>query len=168
MSNYDESYLSFARRTKRNLEFIQQSSGDSTLKIYEVTQLVNSLLGLLLFPRSYTWGSFRSYRLNRLDPQQWPNLTNQSTSLDKLPIPHLERVLREMRNAVAHNDIRFIADRNNEIERIVFRNINSKNTDNPYREWVLELTLPELRLLLDSLLSEYERIAQGKMQINGI
>ena len=157
---FDETYLSFARRTKRNLDFIQQASGDPTLQIYEVTQLVNSLLGLLLFPRIYTWGYFRSYRINQLDPQRWPNLTNQSIARDKLPVFTLEHVLREMRNAVAHNDLKFIADRDNEIERIGFRNENSKAFDYQYREWLLELTLPELRLLLNSLLSEYERFSQ--------
>lgn len=157
---FDETYLSFARRTKRNLDFIQQASDDQTLQIYEVTQLVNSLLGLLLFPRIYTWGYFRSYRLNQLDPQRWPNLTNQSIARDKLPVFNLEHVLREMRNAVAHNDLKFIANRDNEIERIVFQNENSKVFDYPYREWSLELTLPELRLLLNSLLSEYERVSQ--------
>ncbi len=159
MSMFDESYLSFARRTKRNLDFIQQNSGILTSDIYEVTQLVNSLLGLLLFPRTYTWGYFRSYKLNQLDPQQWPNLTNQSTAHDKLTINNLEQVLREMRNAVAHNDLTFIPDQNNEIERIVFRNENSKAFDYPYREWSLELTLPQLRLLLNSLLSLYERVS---------
>jgi len=160
MSNYDESYLSFARRTKRNLDFIQQASGDPKLQVFEVTQLVNSLLGLLLFPRSHTWGYLRSYKLDQLDPQDWPNLTNQSTVHDKLLVDNLEQVLQEMRNAVAHNDLSFIPDRNNDIERIVFRNENSKGFDYPYREWSLELTLPELRLLLNSLLSLYERVSQ--------
>ena len=160
MSMFDESYLSFARRTKRNLDFIQQNSGILTFDIYEVTQLVNSLLGLLLFPRTYTWGYFRSYKLNKLDPRDWPDLTNRSTAHDKLPVNNLEQVLREMRNAVAHNDLSFIPDRNNDIERIVFRNENSKGFDYPYREWSLELTLPELRLLLNSLLSLYERVSQ--------
>ena len=168
MSNYDESYLSFARRTKRNLDFILQASGDPKLQVFEVTQLVNSLLGLLLFPRSHTWGYLRSYKLDQLDPQDWPNLTNQSTVHDKLLVDNLEQVLQEMRNAVAHNDLKFISGRNDEIECIVFRNINSKNRIKLYKEWVLELTLRDLRLLLDSLLSEYERIAEGKMKINGI
>lgn len=126
MSNYDESYLCFAQRTKRNLDFIQQSSGDETLKIYEVTQLVNSLLGILLFPRSYMWKHFKSFELDQLNLQDWPDLTNQSPVLDKLSPDNLEQVLREMRNAVAHNDLKFISDRNNEIECIVFLNINSK------------------------------------------
>lgn len=157
---FDESYLSFARRTKSNLDFIQQASGDPKLQVYEVTQLVNSLLGLLLFPRTYTLGYFRSYKLNQLDPHCWPDLTNQSNARDKLPIITLEQVLREMRNAVAHNDLSFIPDRNNDIQRIVFQNENSKGFDNPYREWSLQLTLPELRLLLNSLLSLYEHVSQ--------
>ena len=55
--DYDKTnlVLDFARRTKKNLEFIEHSLTRDRLNsendVYEVTQLINSLLGLLVFPQ---------------------------------------------------------------------------------------------------------------------
>ena len=47
---YQDLVRDFARRTRTNLEFIRhaRNHGES---VYEVTQLVNSMLGLLVFPQ---------------------------------------------------------------------------------------------------------------------
>lgn len=50
MEYHERFIIDFAKRTRANLEFIEQAkpSGD---QVFEVTQLVNSLLGLLVFSR---------------------------------------------------------------------------------------------------------------------
>lgn len=43
-----------AKRTQKNLEFIEKTKRDSPfIEVFEVTQLINSLLGLLVFPKEY-------------------------------------------------------------------------------------------------------------------
>ncbi len=46
---YKEVIQDFARRTRKNLEAIDRLHAEGR-QVYEVTQLVNSTLGLLVFP----------------------------------------------------------------------------------------------------------------------
>ena len=53
--NYEDVIADFATRTKKNLELIRRlQAEDPESEIYEVTQLLNSMLGLLVFPKSDT------------------------------------------------------------------------------------------------------------------
>jgi hypothetical protein len=47
---YEEAIRDFARRTRKNLAVIDQLHAEGH-EVYEVTQLVNSTLGLLVFPQ---------------------------------------------------------------------------------------------------------------------
>lgn len=52
MSNYNVNYFlkDFSQRTIKNLKYIEDNSTWNTNNIYEVTQLINSFLGLIVFP----------------------------------------------------------------------------------------------------------------------
>lgn len=47
---YEEVIHDFAQRTRKNLKVIE-SLQEAGLEVFEVTQLVNSCLGLLVFPQ---------------------------------------------------------------------------------------------------------------------
>ena len=50
--DYHNLVVDFAKRTRKNLEFIRSAQvANPELEVFEVTQLVNSLLGLLVFPQ---------------------------------------------------------------------------------------------------------------------
>lgn len=49
MGMYTHLHYDFALRTKANLEFIEKVYQDGTSGVYNVTQLVNSLLGMVIF-----------------------------------------------------------------------------------------------------------------------
>lgn len=95
------------RRTKENLDNYQGP--------YEVTQLINSMVGMLVIPRQIYLQNlenvpFDSALLQRL---QTCCVQNQLLTLDK--------IVRRMRNAICHGHLEFCADSNNNIERVVFK-----------------------------------------------
>jgi len=50
---YEDLVADFAKRTRANLETLRgiQIKNDPKLRVFEVTQLINSMLGLLVFPQ---------------------------------------------------------------------------------------------------------------------
>jgi hypothetical protein len=98
----------FAERTQKNLEAIeklQQEQPDG--EIYEVTQLVNSMLGLLVFPQQRYINSIPETPLADLANQGW----RVPVTIGEYPdVKTLRELVRYMRNAIAHFNIKFIAD----------------------------------------------------------
>lgn len=101
MTEYKDFYKSFAERTKANLEFIEQSKsrGES---VFETTQLINSLLGMIVFLReskringsilSKLWRDFHYHQI-------YPVLDEHG---------HKDKptdFIRKFRNALAHGHI---------------------------------------------------------------
>ncbi len=73
MEYQKEVIIDFARRTRANLEFIERAEkcGES---VFEVTQLANLLLGLLVFPREHYMQSIPETPLPELVEQGWPEV----------------------------------------------------------------------------------------------
>lgn len=55
MAEYIEFVKEFAARTKSNLDFIKKAKTQQPIELYEFTQLVNSLFGLLVIPQQREW-----------------------------------------------------------------------------------------------------------------
>jgi hypothetical protein len=98
----------FARRVRKNLEFIVQKRHEGE-DVHEVTQLTTSLLGLVTFPwEARALDQMESWLLSDLEKEGWPSWTilrdrnNETVTLGKL-IYHL-------RNAVSHRRLRFSSD----------------------------------------------------------
>ena len=84
----------FAERTLVNLEKIEKEKSDDAK--YEVTQLVNSLLGLIVFPKERNvaddkWGKVLANYIKA------PSISNISD----------DQIIRHMRNAISHSHIFF-------------------------------------------------------------
>ena len=100
--------IEIARRTERNLRYIKAEFdrvGEDS-PIHVVTQLVNSLLGLVILPREqYLELQNKSAKLKDLASKGWPewNITKGKANT-------LAQLTRHVRNAAAHGRISFSSD----------------------------------------------------------
>lgn len=134
-------------RTKANLDFIQQEYDGGNRDVWDVTQLVNSFLAALAHP----WESWKQDRaeipkmsLLEAEAQGWPK-AEKDDERDEDP-KNLGDLLRLMRNALAHGNIRFISDSQNNIGEL-----RLWNEENGYRTWGTKMDVRTLRLFLDRI-----------------
>ncbi|MCO5199447.1 MAG: HEPN family nuclease [Anaerolineae bacterium] len=130
----------FAQRTLQNLEFIEQKvKDDPDAELYEVTQLINSLLGLVVFPQQHFYEKVPETPLEKLAECGWPDV---KTLAGDPPVAHLKELTRYMRNAIAHFNIQFTADENppHEITGVKLWNSN-RNGD----FWQVQLPIKAVR-----------------------
>ncbi len=109
----------FIARTQKNLIVIECLK-EKGVKVYEVTQLLNSMLGLLIFPKER-----RLYE--KIQPKSWDTMVEEGWPLpsgDNAHVSDLEELIRHMRNAVAHCKFNLTTD-HDEISSIEFRDIPS-------------------------------------------
>lgn len=137
---YKDLVKDFSARTNKNLEFIEKlKTDDSAAEVYETTQLINSLLGLIILPKEEQFSKIPTTPLTYLINQGWaiPGIiANHPKS------PDLRSLIRYLRNAVAHFNIEFIAD-NNSGTIIGLKLWNEPSPGN--RDWEVDLLLIELR-----------------------
>lgn len=112
--NYSDLVKDFAQRTLDNYENYHGN--------YKVTQLINSMIGLLIFPKEeYFQNHNRKIRDTLINPDLLDRMRNtvlENTQDGKdMGSPHLFRIVQHMRNAVSHCGISFNAD-DPEAERI--------------------------------------------------
>jgi hypothetical protein len=101
--------IGLAERTRRNLDFILAAHGQGA-DVHVVTQVVLSLLGIVMFPLARvdpktrpTWDAPLVY----LAAEGWPAWTIEYTHR---PVRRLYHLIRGIRNATAHGDIKFSGD----------------------------------------------------------
>ena len=93
--------IDFAERTKKNLELLNNSP-------YDVTQLINSLVGLLIIPRDY---GFKYINEDLVDSNLRAAVLRGVRQNTYLTETSLNSVLTHMRNAVCHSRMRFHVDK---------------------------------------------------------
>ena len=107
--------VGLAKRTIKNLDFIKNAPRDADVHL--VTQVINSLLGLLVFPyeKENRLGAELAM-VEFIDPSSLASI--YETITQHLPVPSLELVkfggcknlkdfLRRIRNAISHNRLEF-------------------------------------------------------------
>ena len=150
---YEDVVRDFALRTKKNLQIIERLRRDGS-EPYEVTQLVNSMLGLLVFPQQEYIDSIPRTPLAELASAGWPIPTVRGSFAQP---DDLNQLIRYLRNAIAHFNIKFVGDGQNNIAGIRVWNmapVKDKNgrmqRDSEGRiiarkNWEAELGVAELR-----------------------
>jgi hypothetical protein len=130
--------LGFAYRTRRNLEQIEADARAGE-DVHVVTQLIVSLLGLIVFPWEHQFDlSINSLSLESLSKEGWPDWKIIKGSCDTVG-----DLIRHLRNAIAHRRLHFSSDsRVLEEVMIRFSDSKSKNTE-PY--WSAEISAKDLR-----------------------
>lgn len=133
---YQDVIRDFAWRTLKNLESVDRLSYDGA-EVYETTQLINSMLGLLVFPRERYLDSIPKTDLKQLAAEGWPipRLVGDCEHPNDL-----RDLIRLMRNAIAHFNIEFLTSQG-QISGIKIWNKDRYGRKN----WMAELDLNELR-----------------------
>jgi len=139
---YEDVVADFAKRTRKNLEALErlQNQGE---EVFEATQLINSMLGLLVFPREEFVGRIPEKPLTDLKAEGWP-VPRMRPGFSQ--VPNLKELVRYLRNAISHFNVEFIGDGNNEI-----RTIRVWNTDprTGTKTWEADLGLNDLRAIAE-------------------
>lgn len=136
--NYDDVISDFAERTLRNLHAIELLQAERC-DVFEVTQLVNSMLGLLVFPQQEYIDQIPKTPLEKLKQDGWP-IPECPEGLS--PVQNLNQFVKHLRNAIAHFNIEFIADASREITGLRLWNTARHNHK---KTWEAELSLSDLR-----------------------
>jgi HEPN family protein len=93
--------LHFAERTRVNLEFIEESKAEGC-DVHVVTQLANSLLGLVVFVWEKEFvDHMQDLELEKLVHEGWPRI-EVTKDEDKIKTRTLYDFVRRLRNGVAH------------------------------------------------------------------
>jgi len=100
---YEDVIRDFAERTRLNLRAIERLETDGH-DVYEVTRLVNSTLGLLVFPQQEFVDRIPETPLTELVRDGWPVPTVRRGA-DR--VNNLNQLIRYLRNAIAHFNIQF-------------------------------------------------------------
>jgi hypothetical protein len=121
----------FARRTLKNMEIIEDAQRH--IEAYEVTQLINSLLGLLVFPQQRFWEKLRPIPLDDLEWVRFHQRSSQSCD-------DLKQLVRYVRNSISHFNVNF-GDATGEITHLELW--NRDRTHNV--TWRAEIAVDDLR-----------------------
>lgn len=119
--------VELAKRVRKNLDFIIEKRADGA-EVHEVTQLVTSLLGLIVFPwEDKALKHLEGLHLSGLEKEGWPRW---DISLDetKHGTKTLRELMRHLRNAASHQRVKFSSD-DPEMEKVIiqFKDAPQKN-----------------------------------------
>jgi hypothetical protein len=143
--NYENLVRDFAIRTRKNLDAlraIQQSQ--SAPEVYEVTQLINSMLGLLVFPQQRYVDRIPRVPLDELSEQGWPI---PKVIGDYPQVANLHQLVRHLRNAIAHFNLEFMSDGLGKIDGLKVWNTDPRR--NNIVTWKAELTIGDIEKITD-------------------
>ena len=124
----------FALRTRANLELIRKEANEGK-EAYEVTQLINSMLGLLVFPQQEFYNKIPNTPLSELEKEGWPIPEVQG---DYPQVSNLKKLARYLRNGISHFNLVFTS-KGQHIDGIIIWNENNGETT-----WKAALKLDEL------------------------
>jgi hypothetical protein len=145
---YEEVIRDFARRTKANLTAIECLRANGQ-EVYEVTQLVNSMLGLLVFPQQEFVDRIPETPLEQLRQDGWPVPEVRGHFRQ---VSDLRQLIRYLRNAVAHFNVYFLGDGERQIRvlRVWNENPSGKKT------WEAELSVDDIRGIAERFIALLE------------
>lgn len=133
---YEHVIRDFAQRTLRNMRVIDELK-EQGQEVYEITQLVNSTLGLLVFPQQGYVKRIPRTPLEQLRSDGWP-VPKVRGGFDQ--VQNLNQLIRHLRNAIAHFNIKFIGDGQNRLRLLRVWNVREGK-----KTWEAELSVQDLR-----------------------
>jgi hypothetical protein len=142
---YKHQVKDFVARTKANLELIEQSALAGQ-EGYEITQLVNSLLGLLVFPQQYYFNQIPALTMSEMKEAGWPEIKVDGEFEQH---QNLRDLMRYLRNAIAHFNIKFLGDDTHKLRALRVWNHRGSNQIT----WRAEIPFEDLRLIVTKFLA---------------
>jgi len=154
--NYEKLVRDFAARTRINLDYVNKAARRKRKRpgpiVFETTQLINSMLGLLILPEVAYFDLIPKHLLPELENQGWPHI---NTVFGSLREDNLQQLMRYLRNGFAHGNIRFLADPTSyEITGLRVWNETSKGIKN----WEAEFDIHQLQELVFRFLEIMEQV----------
>ncbi len=139
--NYEELVSDFAQRTKANLDLVEMHAArGAPHTAFEVTQLVNSMLGLLVFPQQRWFDRIPRTPLNQLIANGWPSITVYGS----VPDDDLRGLSRYLRNAISHCNVEFLSDGFGDIGGLRIWNTPPRKVE---PDWKAQLSIQALRFI---------------------
>lgn len=123
MVEYKDLVSDFAKRTLINLDHIKvhELAGDE--EAYYVTQLWNSLAGLIVLPKEMELDRIEPIPMIELIAEGWPDITTSDWRPETLP-----EFVVALRNAVSHWNVTFNVTPNRQIYELVMHStVNRRN-----------------------------------------
>jgi hypothetical protein len=144
MTNTRNEAIEFARRTRRNLEAIEEAA-ESGAEVHVVTQLALSLLGLVVFPKEkLLLEGARRKTLPEMKEEGWPTWVITRDDDKKRPTTTLFDIVAHVRNAASHGRLTFTSD-SRLIEEVAIVVEDKKNKKDPEPYWVAQIEAKDLR-----------------------
>ena len=140
---YQDVVKEFAERTRANLRAIECLKVGG-FEVYETTQLVNSMLGLLVFPREEFVDQVPDTPLAHLVAAGWPR---PKTSPNFPEVTDLRQLIRYLRNAIAHFNVEFLSDVQ---QQVVGLRVWNTPPNRDVKNWEAELRVTELRQIAEN------------------
>jgi hypothetical protein len=136
---YEDVIADFAKRTEANLQTIRRLANDrGAMPAFEVTQLVNSMLGLLVFPQQRYLDRIPETPIDELENSGWP-IPEVVGRYDQ--VPNLRQLVRMLRNAITHCNLEFEPGVSDEIEALTVWNTDPRSGK---VTWKARLTVADL------------------------
>ena len=158
MSRYRNPVYDFIRRTKASLLTIEDGAKTDSDKYYEVTQLINSVIGLLMFPKEAVYNSIPTTPLSRFTGAKFPKILHGD-----LPEDNLRELIRYLRNGFAHYNVNF-ENYDNQIKGLYIWNVTPDGTV----DWVAYISIVDLRGLLELAAREFMKITEKRIERDGL
>lgn len=148
----------FASRTLRNLDRIQQAEQDGENNVFPITQLWNSLLGLIVMPRERDERLIPETPISDLRTEGWPLPVEAVGDSDTL-----RDLVRHLRNAVAHGNVRFTADEDRQIVSLTLWNMPLRRGKGsvPKPNWESVIAASDLEVLARMIAGTYAEVFAG-------
>jgi HEPN pEK499 p136 len=144
----------FSRRVRKNLDFIisKRSEGED---IHEVTQLVISLLGIIVFPwEGGALHRLESLSLDKLEAEGWPHW--QILLDEKGDTKTLHKLIRHLRNAASHRRLRFLSDAP-EMHKVEIEFEDAPNSNAP-TNWRAKINAADLKIFCELFTQQLEAL----------
>lgn len=157
---YENIIRDFALRTRENLSVIERLHVEGE-EVFETTQLINSMLGLLIFPQQEYVKKIPRTSLTQLKTDGWP-IPKVTGGFQQ--VSDLNQLIRYLRNAIAHFNVFFLTDEREQITGLrvwnmqpvrdnsnrVIRDANNEIIER--KNWETELSLNDLRQITDKFI----------------
>jgi len=140
MVQYIDLVREFAGRTRSNIKLIQ-AAVNTGQNGYEVTQLINSMLGLLVFPEQEFYDKIPKTTIHDLEKEGWPIPRVRGNYQQ---VSDLKQLMRYLRNGITHFNLRF-TEMNGHVDGLIIWNELTKGNKN----WEAELKIKELEGITD-------------------
>lgn len=138
---YTEFVKDFAQRTKQNYNSLAKGQ-------YEVTQLINSAVGLLIIPNQKMFNKIEDSIISEELFDRVKGCIIQNTYAEAM---NLKQFTRHLRNSIAHGNMEFVAEQNSitgktiAIHSVIFTDTDKQHNRKNFHEITIKMPIGLLR-----------------------